>query len=439
MKFLEHNKVFETLREELESIYFEYRNKDRIILLLNYWLYIIYLTNITYGHKGLEEFLKSKETNPLRFSFSYEFNIPNENKLKKVSSGIFSLLLFRTLRSIVLFNKVLYLGGGYPTKKLTEKIYNVLSNKLVDNLPQNINVKTQSKINDLVRKYTKKLNIECDKDLLFNNIPSIFFSNQYNFNLKETLHVKGSATAFFEFSGSENILLFDLDLFISGYQHGGGYFMYKDPEDSLFESFEMKMCNKFNSWGLSELTYHQSRFKKLDDSNNNKNERNIYWLEGGGQPSVYKFLTPFNYSITHNIANKLYIHEELLETKHLIKNITHPLRPDPVYEKIRFDIADTARAENIIKVSDVVIFDQCDSTMLHFCIENNIPYLVVIDRSDLAMFSDAMNEWIDCLYSAERLFFNDEKGKLHSQIININNNETNFYNERLANFHKKFF
>ena len=50
-----------------------------------------------------------------------------------------------------------------------------------------------------------------------------------------------------------------------------------------------------------------------------------------------------------------------------------------------------------------------------------------------------MNEWIDCLYSAERLFFNDEKGKLHSQIININNNETNFYNERLANFHKKFF
>ena len=88
-------------------------------------------------------------------------------------------------------------------------------------------------------------------------------------------------------------------------------------------------------------------------------------------------------------------------------------------------------------MSDVVIFDQCDSTMAHFCIENNIPYFIVIDRSDLAMFSDEMNEWVDCLYSAERLFFNDEKGKLYAQIININN-ETNFYDERLANFHKKF-
>jgi hypothetical protein len=312
-----------------------------------------------------------------------------------------------------------------------------LSNKLVENLPNNINVKTQSQINDLILKYTNKLNIKSDNDLLINKIPSFFFSNQYNFNCKKTLHLKGSATAFFEFSGSENILLFDSDFFVSGYQHGGGYFMYKDAQDSLFELFEMKMCNKFNGWGLSEHSYRQSRFKKLEDSLDYKKERNIYWLEGGGQPSVYEFLTPFNYSITNNAANKLYIYEELLKTKHLIKNITHPLRSDPVYEKIRFEIVDCARAENIIKVSDVVIFDQCDSTMVHFCIENDIPYFIVIDRLDLPIFSDVMHEWIDCLKKSGRIFFNDERGKLYSRINSINA-ETNFYNESLINFHKKF-
>ena len=59
-------------------------------------------------------------------------------------------------------------------------------------------------------------------------IPKFFYSKKVRHHQKSDLiYLEGSCASFLEFSGYENILLLDAMLKIEGYQHGGGYDIFK--------------------------------------------------------------------------------------------------------------------------------------------------------------------------------------------------------------------
>ena len=68
---------------------------------------------------------------------------------------------------------------------------------------------------------------------------------------------------------------------------------------------------------------------------------------------------------------------------------------------------------------DVVIFDNVHSTLIHYCLENNIPYFIVIDEGMMVNFSKKMTKWMLELKKSKRLFFNHEKDSLYMALINL--------------------
>ena len=68
-------------------------------------------------------------------------------------------------------------------------------------------------------------------------LPKIFFSQQIYLSSINKLYCEGSAHAFFDFDGYENLLLLNRKINISGRQHGGGYGMFVDD---LYLEFKSK-------------------------------------------------------------------------------------------------------------------------------------------------------------------------------------------------------
>ena len=69
--FLEHKNIFSPFRDSFLDLYEDNPNKDKIVVLLDYWILNIYCLKKCYGAKGVIDFCDSVSTNPQRFSFLY--------------------------------------------------------------------------------------------------------------------------------------------------------------------------------------------------------------------------------------------------------------------------------------------------------------------------------------------------------------------------------
>ena len=70
-------------------------------------------------------------------------------------------------------------------------------------------------------------------------------------------------------------------------------------------------------------------------------------------------------------------------------------------------------------MSDIVIFDTCTATVMHFCLEHQILFLLITSRESLKKFTSKQAEWFQMLKAHGLGFFDDEIGFLEKKICEI--------------------
>ena len=115
--------------------------------------------------------------------------------------------------------------------------------------------------------------LEIDK--ISSKLPDIFYAEIVSVPHGRNILVKGACSSFLEFAGIEKLFLLDRELRIEGFQHGGGYDIFKID---YFAEYEKKLSDIFFRWGFSPHNRPQEKFKKFRESKNIKSvERRILW------------------------------------------------------------------------------------------------------------------------------------------------------------------
>jgi hypothetical protein len=407
--WLQFKNSFETkwdeISPELEKLYENYVNKDKLINLFKAWFYIFYVliynTNDTVKQK-FEKF------NGSIFLFNTR---PNSKSIKKTKrSNFFNILanLYFTYFDIILMR------GAIPKNKFDKILIRI-----------NLFFKSHLKIieNDFIKiqlieilyknKFTKDFIILFDKKL-----PKIFFSQQIYLSSINKLYCEGSAHAFFDFDGYENLLLLNRKINISGRQHGGGYGMFVDD---LYLEFELKLCDEFIGWNLFSKNEMTNICKPLKNISNKKGV--IILIARPSIPSWFVYLTPHFYNELLDTSTIDYLHKEI---NHL--NIGINCKPHPIeglnqfYKKIIFFKIYNAKekAENIINRNDLVIFDVISHTLIYFCLYHSIRFIVLFNADNYEFLSENMKIWLNRLHKNNIVIYTHENNKLYNILNSFN-------------------
>jgi hypothetical protein len=413
--FLSHQKKFQSFNSDIQEIYKNNPNRDKIITLLDYWVFNIYCLKKFYGKDGLIDFCDGHLTNPQRFSFLYEFsNYSKGTALKKSLSNkyIFKILNF--------FLRRLYLPGA-SLKSFASKIHNRLSLYYIYSLPAEENLTRKENLFMLLDKLMTSYLSENEIVIVKHKIPKFFYSKKVRHHQKSDLiYLEGSCASFLEFSGYENILLLDAMLKIEGYQHGGGYDIFKID---YFAEYEKRLSDVFYGWGFSNDNKPQNKFKKINDSQIIKSDqKRVFWIEDSEVPSFYFCSMPQHHYQSINKKTKSYIFDELDKQDIKYSNLFHPISKSSLYNNFRKDdhlLSGNGHSENIINQDDILIFDNSGSTLIHFAIENNISFYSIISRQDFNNFTALQQQYFLMLQKYDLGFYNDEIGKMGASILLI--------------------
>ena len=184
------------------------------------------------------------------------------------------------------------------------------------------------------------------------------------------------------------------------------------------------------------LNKHQKKFKKI--SSNESNEKRIIWHESATLPlpNFYLFFDIFKQITEEKID---YIYSELNERNIEFTNQPHPFR-SKLYEKYRDKVLIDSRnrGENKLSKSDLLICDNSASSLLHFCIENDILFVIVSFRSELSCMTKNQLKWYRILRDSGQWIFIDEKNKLGELVSSYLSNKFNL-SKSVKNFHKSTF
>ena len=412
--FESHSENFCLYQDRLFDLYELFNNKTKIVDLLDYWTLNIFCLKRLYGKKGILDFCNSKIDNPQRFSFLYE--LKNFKKVTEVRKNKTSTLFFYFLRPFV---KKIYIPGAVLSSFI-HKIFNRISYKYTESIPCKENKDLKNQLIILLRQlFEESFDLE-ELKAIESKIPFIFFSHPINnFNMKE-VRVEGSCASLLEFIGVEKILLLQ-NIFISGYQHGGGYDIF---EIDYFADYEKKLSDIFYGWGFSKYNKPQKRFKKIKKISKQiqNTERRILWIEDSSVPSFYFFTMPYHHFQSINKITKNYIFNELDGNSIQYSSLYHPGSKSGLYNNFRKDkysLSGKGHSENIIEAEDILIFDNSGSTLIHFAIENNIIFYSVISRNDYERFTKLQKKHFEVLRKHHFGFFNDEIGGMSKSISSI--------------------
>ncbi len=422
---------FKKYRSELENIYADYPNKSKLIYSIEYWIFNIFCIQKAYGKSGLKSFLNGSLSNPLRFSYLYEFSdLSRGTEIKNNKDNIFFYFFLN------FFVNKIYIPGA-ALDSYINKFINRVSFIYIHSIPLIKNQKLENKLKNLLsalfaNKFSK------DEIILINKkLPKVYYSNKVKNSFKKSLNVVGSPASFLEYSGYEKLFLLDNRLDITGNAHGGGYDIYKID---YFSYYEKKLCKKFYGWGFSEENKPQRRFNKIK---NNKNAiTRTLWIEDSIIPTLDFFSLPFQYYQSLNKTSKLYIFNELNNSGIKYSNLSHPVKSS-LYEGLRRDdynlMGNASRSEELIEKSDILIFDNSAATLIHFAIENEISFYQIISRFDFENFSDSQKEFFLILHKYNFGIFNDEDNKLSNSISKIKLNSNYRLPKELIDFYDNNF
>lgn len=407
---------FENFRHILLDVYNDYPNKNKLIILFKYWLYIISSIRTCYGEDALKKFCESNDT-VFGFAYKYELNFNRENKTIKENRKSYKFYILYPFFSIyVYFIKTFFLPGA-NLSTFKKKIINMISSLSFINLKLENDHDLLRKMNIFLKNYFSDISPD-EILLIINKLPKIFSSKKINFkNINRCIKIQGAAAAFLNFDGYENILLIDKEIFIDGFQHGGGYDVFKDD---YYYNFEKKLCNKFSGWGFSDVNIKQYKFKKIISNKDNRDKK-IFWIEDILLPQLYHFTSPLHFNHVNNSSIKEYIYNELNDNKLPYSSLKHPVYESPYYLNYRqnyFNINYRVNSEKIISNNDICIFDNISSTLIYFCITNKIIFMIIISHNDFDNLTIKCQEWFLSLHKNNLAFFNNESNKLYNSIKN---------------------
>ena len=251
-------------------------------------------------------------------------------------------------------------------------------------------------------------------EFLISRLPEVFYSKPIPSLSRSDLIVQGAPDFFL----SENftiIFLINRPLKIIGIQHGAGYGYFNG--DLFFEA-EKHLSDFFLGWrtqaGLSVI---QHRFNKPPKASSKKQ---ILWMERGRLPELYRSINYQLFKQSKDATPLIMIEKVLRQPQYLsVKKLRCPhwkLR-NYLYEKSQIPLAPkTTNNETQITSSSFVIFDDICQTLIEFCLEFDICFVVVISTETYSNLSEIGLAFAEDLRRLKSLVVEDDEALLHELI-----------------------
>ena len=78
------------------------------------------------------------------------------------------------------------------------------------------------------------------------------------------------------------------------------------------------------------------------------------------------------------------------------------------------------------------------SSLIHYCIEKEILFLLVVPRASIEYYTPNQKEWFDVMRKTNLVFYNDEKDKMGKMLIKLIDSKAEIPME-LKKYHNKIF
>ena len=409
--FYSHREGYVKIQNYLDLLYKDYANRDKIVSLLEYWLFSLSTLHRCYGKEGLVEFLLSPHNDPISYSYFNEFDIEqgSPRKLKK-----YNKLIFWIDRHFPMGYRL----ASAPSVSFFSRLLVAHTKLLVSQLPSNYDKDLVLKITEIINSYLLHFGIKVDKDMISRNIPNVFVSKQINCKNLRQVTLEASPIEIMQFKYSENIFLLNRKVNFIGHQHGGGYDVaFNDP----LTYFEKKVADNFIGWGFSEENAHQTMYSASLNIDSEENNGSIIWIESSTDSKFTYFCYPVLSEIKHDKEIVKYIHNALIEQE---VNYLHKKYPGKLesnrYKEIRGTvIPPDQNIEKLLQKGDAVIFDNCGHSLIYYCLENEVLFLIVEKRDAIQYYSPKMLSWYKILRKNNLLFHEDEYRSLGDKISDL--------------------
>ena len=411
-----HKEGYLRIKESLDLIYQDYVNRDKIVSLFGYWLFSLSTLHRCYGNKGLKEFLLSSNNDPISYSYFNEFGI--QERLTDNLKKNYKLIIW-----IDRYFPISYRLASAPSVGFFSRLLIKHTSLLVSQLPCKYDNNLALKITEIINSYLLDFGIKMNKDLISKNIPDVFVSNQIECNNLRQVNLETAPIEILQFKSFENIFLFSRKINLIGHQHGGGYDVAcNDP----LTYFEKKITNEFIGWGFSEQNAHQTKYSATRKISRRNNDGRIIWIESSNDSKFTAFCYPVLFEIKQDKEIVKYIHKELIENGVNYFNKKYPGKLESNrYERIRGSIIPSDKdVENLLIKDDIVIFDNFMHTLMYFCLENEILFLVVEKRDAIKYYTPKMLSWYKLLRKNGLVFHDDEHSLLAKRIEAIEEQRT---------------
>tara|TARA_X000000368_G_scaffold373165_1_gene323986 strand:+ start:508 stop:1830 length:1323 start_codon:yes stop_codon:yes gene_type:complete len=404
-----HREVFSKLSDPLDSLYRDYANNDKIVVLFEYWLFSLGALYKCYGYKGLKEFLLSRNNDPIAYSYYNEFDIkqdlPSRDKHKR-----FSFILW-----VNKYFPIQYRLAGAPKESLLKSLLVRYTRLIVSRIASKSNKDKLDKSCELINTYLLDLGINVDKGVIRSNIPKIFTSEQIKCNNLKEVDLNCAPIELLQFKNYEGLLLLNRKINIIGHQHGGGYDVSNFDPLTLFEK---KLADSFIGWGFSEKNSHQTKYR-INPSLNYKNKHDrVIWIEASKDSQFTSFCYPLLFDVKKDKKLTKLIYQELIDQgiEYFSKRYPGKLESDRYMGMRGSIIASEEKIEEFLVKNDLVIFDNSMHSLMFYCLENEILFLIVEKKDAMNHYTPHMLSWYKLLRK-HRLFFHEDEMSLFGSRI----------------------
>jgi len=406
--FDSHRKGYVKIEKSLTYLYQGYVNSEKIISLFEYWLFSLSTLHRCYGDKGLNEFLLSRNNDPISYSYFNEFGI------EETSSHDLNINK-KVILWIDRYFPMQYRLPSAPSAGFSLSLLVKHTKLLVSQLPRNSDNILVIKITEIINLYLFHLGINANNIFFNKNIPDVFISQQIKCNNLRETRLECAPIEIMQFKGYECILLLNRKIDIVGHQHGGGYDVaYNDP----LTYFEKMVSNSFIGWGFSKENAHQTRYSASQKIDNEKKNGKVIWIESSNDSKFTSYCYPVLFDVKKCSEIPKYIYNELAEHGVNYFNKKYPGKLESNrYKGIRGTVISSDQiAEKLLIRGDVIIFDNCMHSLMYYCLENQILFLIVDKRDIVQYYTHKMFLWYKVLRKNNLLFHDDEYGFLSKRI-----------------------
>ena len=406
--FDSHREGYVKIKKTLNFLYQDYANSDKIISLLEYWLFSLSTLHRCYGNQGLKEFLLSRNNDPISYSYFNEFGIEQKSPQDLNKDNKLNFWIDR-------YWPIPYRLASAPSVGVFSRLLTKHTKLLISQLPCDYDNTLVLQITIIINAYLLHFGININKTLISKNIPDIFTSKPIKCSNSSEINLDCAPIEIMQFKYFERIFLLNRKINVVGHQHGGGYDVaFNDP----LTYFEKEIANNFIGWGFSEQNAHQTKYADSRKIYNKHNNGKVIWIESSIDSKFTFFCYPVlsQVKIDGQIAN--YVHNELVEHGVKYFNKKYPGRLESNrYKGIRgIVISSDQTAEKLLEKGDVVIFDNCGHSLMYYCLENEVLFLIVEKRDAIQYYTSEMLSWYKILRKNNLLFHDDEHGFLGKRI-----------------------